>query len=173
MYFILFGLKICWRVRCHLISALQGKHMEIYIVSALQGEHMETYLISVLHGVHTCILASRKLKKWQAHTATSLLNLIPYYEKVMTISELVGVTEEIPRVCNRQRNRDNHPSDSVFQYWKRTVTLPYLNIVCSEHDKRFTEEYKAHYELCDILPEALMNKDNDAVLALGKALCQK
>lgn len=32
------------------------------------------------------------------------------YQKAVTLSELVGSTEERPRVCSRQKKRQNHPA---------------------------------------------------------------
>ena len=41
------------------------------------------------------------------------------YQKALSPSELVGGSEERPRVCNGQRNRENYPAESAAQYWKR------------------------------------------------------
>lgn len=73
------------------------------------------------------------------------------YQKAVTLSELVWSTEERPRVCGRQRNRENHPAESDIQYWKRTVAIPFLDVICSELKSRFSKEKRAHYEPCALI----------------------
>ena len=51
------------------------------------------------------------------------------YEEVLTLSELVGSTEQRPCICSRYRNRDNTPTDSVVQCWQRPVAIPLLDII--------------------------------------------
>ena len=31
----------------------------------------------------------------------------------------------------RQRHRENQPTESDAKYWKRTVTIPFLDVICS------------------------------------------
>ena len=53
--------------------------------------------------------------------------------KTVSLSEVVGGAEECPRVCDRQKNRENYPAESAAQYWKRTVAMPLLAIDLSLH----------------------------------------
>ena len=54
------------------------------------------------------------------------------HQKGLSLLELVGGSEERPRVCCRQRNRENYPAESAAQYWKRTVAIPFLGVIYSE-----------------------------------------
>lgn len=49
------------------------------------------------------------------------------YEKVLKLSVLVQSNEERPCVSSRQQNRDNTPPESVSEYWKHTVAIPFLD----------------------------------------------
>ena len=54
------------------------------------------------------------------------------YQKALSLSELVGGSEERPRVCSGQRNRENYPAESAAQYWKRMPggnTIPWRNLL--------------------------------------------
>jgi len=45
------------------------------------------------------------------------------YQKTLSLSELVGRSEERRRVCSRQRNRENYLAESAAQNWKRMVAI--------------------------------------------------
>ena len=95
------------------------------------------------------------------------------YQKAVTLSELVGSTEERPRVCGRQRNRENHPAESDIQHWKRTVATPFLDVICSELKSRFSKEKRAHYELCALIPQVITSKSEEATVEVGQVLHEK
>ena len=95
------------------------------------------------------------------------------YPKVLRIVELVQCIEARPRVCSRQRNRDNTPAESVAEYWKRTVAIPFLDIVCSEIKCRFSKEKRAHYELCALIPQVIITKSSEDMHELANVLEEK
>ena len=91
------------------------------------------------------------------------------YTKVLRLSELVGSAEERPRV-NR---RGTAPAETAKEYWKRTVAIPFLDIVSSELKSPYSHEKWAHYELCALVPEAISKKDENAVTSLLNVLKEK
>ena len=84
-------------------------------------------------------------------------------------SELVGSAEERPRV-NR---RGTTPAETAKEFWKRAVAIPFLDIVSSELQSRFSHEKRAHYELCALVPEVISKKDENAVTSLLNVLKEK
>ena len=62
------------------------------------------------------------------------------YNKVLALANVVSSAETFPRVCSRQRHRDNLPAENALEYWKRTVAIPFLDIVCEEIKDRFSKE---------------------------------
>ena len=58
------------------------------------------------------------------------------YTKVLRLSELFGSAEEQPRV-NR---RGITPAETAKEYWKRAVTIPFLDIVSSELKSPYSHE---------------------------------
>ena len=80
------------------------------------------------------------------------------YNKVLALANVVGSVETFPRACSRQRHRDNLPAENALEYWKRTVAIPFLDIVCEEIKDRLSKEKRAHYELCALIPEFILKK---------------
>ena len=105
------------------------------LVTTLQGRLVEVYT-----------LVSTKLKKLlNINSYTEIRNAIDLwfhgmYQKAVSLSELEGGVEDRPRVCSRQRNRENYQKESAAQYWKRTVAIPFLDVICSELKSRLSKE---------------------------------
>ena len=105
------------------------------LFTSLQGRLVEVYT-----------LVSTKLKKLlNVKSYTEIRNAIDLrfqgmYQKAVSLSELEGEAEERPRVCSRQRNRENYQEESAAQYWTRTVAIPFLDVICSELKRRLSKE---------------------------------
>ena len=135
------------------------------IASALQGQIVDVYFgfkkieetISFYNEMRT------NVDKWFSRL----------YQEVLRIATLMQCSEARPRLCSRQRNRDNTPSESVAEYWKRTVAIPFLDIVCSEIQSRFSIEKRAHYELCALIPSVITAKTSEEIAELTKVLKDK
>ena len=50
------------------------------------------------------------------------------YQKALSLSELVGGSEERPRVCSGQRNRENYPAESAAEM-NGGNTIPWRNLL--------------------------------------------
>ena len=59
------------------------------------------------------------------------------YEQVLTLSQSVNIAESAPRLASRQQHRQNIPSDSISDYYKRNLTIPILDHLSNELDTRF------------------------------------
>lgn len=80
-----------------LVTARQGRLVEVYF-----GFQKIEEIIKCYTNIHNVINA------WFQRM----------YQKAISLSELVGGSEEHPPVCSRQRNRENYPAESATQYWK-------------------------------------------------------
>ena len=92
------------------------------IVCALKGELVEVYFgFQKIEEVTSCYRDIRnEIDSWFQRM----------YEKAVTLAKMVGSTEQRPRVCSRQRDRENCPAQSVEQYWNRTVAIPFVDVIC-------------------------------------------
>ena len=126
------------------------------LVSSLQGELMEIYLgfRKIDQAIESYQLILDDIDSW--------FNRM--YAKVLRLAENIGSQEQCPRICRMQRNRENHPSDSVAQYWNVTTVIPFLDIVYSELKSRFSEDKRSHYKLCALVPEVIITKSSESLL---------
>ena len=60
-----------------------------------------------------------------------------WYEDAVKLADSVGVTPKMPRVCNTQIHRENIPSNTISEYYRRTITIPILNEVITDLCHRF------------------------------------
>ena len=50
-----------------------------------------------------------------------------WYEKAVTLAQKVFVDESRPRTCGRQQHRGNVPAENISDYYKRVITIPFLD----------------------------------------------
>lgn len=104
----------------HIVSFVCAKEMlepMRPLVTALQGRLVEVYFgfQKIKEVVSSYTDVRNEIDSWSQRV----------YAKAITLSELVGSTELRPRVCSRQMHRENHPAESMAEYWKRTLdTFP-------------------------------------------------
>ena len=61
-----------------------------------------------------------------------------WFETVAKMCNEVGTTPSMPRICGRQRHRASIPASNPSEYFRRTITVPILDHLLSELDKRFS-----------------------------------
>ena len=135
-----------------LVTSLQGELVEVYF-GFNKIEEVNLSYIDIRNGID---------KSFQQ-----------MYTDVLELAEKVGSTEQRPRVCGRQTQRNNYPSEYVAEYWKRTVAISFLDVICSEMKSRFSEEKRAHYELCALIPKVIVKQSSAEVEKLGERLLVK
>ena len=77
-----------------------------------------------------------------------------WHEEATKMAGNIEVTPSIPRRCGRQRNRD----ESSETYYRRTVTIPFLDHMISEMKWRFSETQRKAVLGLSLVPAAM---DND------------
>ena len=50
-----------------------------------------------------------------------------WYEKAVALAAKVNVKESKPRIASMQKNRDNPPSETPSEYFKKAITIPMLD----------------------------------------------
>ena len=60
-----------------------------------------------------------------------------FYSDIVEIVCKVGIEECKPRTYKLQRNCNNVPSESIFDYFKKEVTIPLLDHLTDEIERRF------------------------------------
>ena len=78
-------------------------------------------------------------------------------ETVSKMCNEVGTTPSMPRTCGRQRHRASIPTSNPSEYFIRTITVPILELLLSEFDKRFSSHKNAFQGL--LVPSVLVTED--------------
>ena len=62
------------------------------------------------------------------------------YVESKLVAEEIGSVEEQPRTVQRQKHRANALSESTEEFFKRNITIPFLDFLVSEMETRFSEQ---------------------------------
>ena len=81
------------------------------------------------------------------------------YHKAVILSQQIGSEEGMPRTIRGRQTRANPSVTSPCDYWRVTVTIPLLDSILSELGTRFSDDKRAHFELCALIPEVIREKD--------------
>ena len=66
-----------------------------------------------------------------------------WFDLAKSMSEAVGAKgPEIPRRCGRQRHRDNVPAEEPKDYYKRSITIPFLDHLLTQLQERFSSDHQ-------------------------------
>ena len=59
-----------------------------------------------------------------------------WYNEAVEKAEKVGTTPHMPRIVGRQSQRNNVPATSSEEYYRRSVTIPFLDHILLEMNSR-------------------------------------
>ena len=62
----------------------------------------------------------------------------PIYTQAVRLAESVGSEETMPRITQRQQHRHNVPSETVQDYYRMNVVIPFLDHVVTNLDDQFS-----------------------------------
>jgi hypothetical protein len=81
-----------------------------------------------------------------------------WYQAAVTIGDKIHAPEpSIPRRCSRQSNRGNVPGDSPEVYYRRLVTVPFIDELMNHLDNRFSISHiKAVCVMKSLMPASFM-----------------
>ena len=79
-----------------------------------------------------------------------------YYQNASVVSSENDIVVSKPRVCNVQVNHENYDVESVSDYYKVSLTIPFLDKLIETMGDRFTPKNIALYSGFHILPAVMM-----------------
>ncbi|XP_065683294.1 52 kDa repressor of the inhibitor of the protein kinase-like [Hydra vulgaris] len=68
-----------------------------------------------------------------------------WYSEAVVLAASVGVYEHKPCTIGKQLNRNNCPSESINEYYKKVITIPFLDHLSSQIQLRFSNKNIAVY----------------------------
>ena len=63
-----------------------------------------------------------------------------WYEQAVNLAESVGTSPSTPRICSNQTMRANPPSQSTEEYYRITISSPFLDHLIIQFDLRFSPD---------------------------------
>ena len=63
-----------------------------------------------------------------------------WYEQTVNLAKSVGTSPSAPRLCSNQTMRANPPSHSTEEYYRITISSPFLDHLISQLDLRFSPD---------------------------------
>ena len=82
-----------------------------------------------------------------------------WFETISEMCRNIGTTPSIPRICSRQRHRTNTPASTPSEYFRRTITVPILDHLLAELNRRFSSHQTTALQGLYLVPSVLVTKD--------------
>ena len=89
------------------------------------------------------------------------MSYITTIRKLLFFCRKFGTDERSRRLCGPQINRNNIYSERVKEFWERSVCLPSFDVAFVEIGSLVRQENKSHYEFCRLIPEAVIQHDEN------------
>ena len=86
-----------------------------------------------------------------------------WFKTISDMCSKVGTTPSIPRICGYQHHRPNTPASTPFEYFRRTITVPILDYLLAELNRRFTSHQITALQGLYLVPSVLVTKDLSSV----------
>ena len=86
-----------------------------------------------------------------------------WFDAILKMCSEVGTTPSIPRICGRQRHRASTPAASPTEYYRRTITIPILDHLLTELERRFSTHQKTAFQGLYLVPSVLVTEDLETV----------
>ncbi len=72
------------------------------------------------------------------------------------MAEDVDSEESVPRIVHERHKRRNPVVTNPEQYWRVTTTIPLLDSMVTELEIRFSDDKRAHFEFCSLIPTIML-----------------
>ena len=94
------------------------------------------------------------------------------YEKITAIAKRLNIPISKPRTNKRQVYRDNHPANSISDFYKVSLTIPLLDTLEQELKSRFSNDTLACYSGLYLIPSKVIGMQNSPRKKPLKELCK-
>ena len=81
-----------------------------------------------------------------------------WFAEVEQMCTALGTEPSLPRLCARQTHCSNVPSQTPTEYYRRTITIPLLDHMLSEMDRRFSTHQQTAVTGLYLVPSVLVSK---------------
>lgn len=113
------------------------------------SEYLQTKDIDLVNAIESVSEVSKKLQDMRENSNVKFHEI---YEGVKSISVLLNVNETMPRICVRQKIRNNMPFKDIEEFYRRTLFIPYLDVLLCSLKQRFISHKETIKSLQYVLP---------------------
>ena len=75
-----------------------------------------------------------------------------WYQEALALTTTAQVSETKPRTCFKMSAKENHPSDTTSEFYKRSFTVAVVDEVYGQLKRRFTGDNSIVFEGLYIIP---------------------
>ncbi len=83
------------------------------------------------------------------------------YTQAVRLADKVGTTPCRPRIPKRQKNRSNVPGDTVVDFYKRNVVIPFMDHIIKNLEDRFSPLAVTATSLLGLVPSLICSREID------------
>jgi len=85
-----------------------------------------------------------------------------WYNEAFDLAEKLEIPQVKPRTNRRQIHRANHPSDSVSDFYKYSLTIPLLDNLLEDLSARFSKNNLVSYTGLYLIPSKIVSLDSES-----------
>ena len=115
-----------------LVVARRGLSYVAPATTKLQAKRMEIVKAYSEIGSLKNVVMEKRRKIYETHRY--------WYEQAFNLAKSVGTSPSTPRICSNQTMRANPPSQSREEYYRITISSPFLDHLISQLDLRFSPD---------------------------------
>ena len=79
-----------------------------------------------------------------------------WYTEALALATVAHLNESKPRTCFKMSAKENHPSDTTSEFYKRSFTIAVVDEVCGQLKKRFTGDDSIVFQGLYIIPNIII-----------------
>jgi hypothetical protein len=119
------------------------------IANALQSKTIDMYVcMSHIKGIISVI---------NDHRSNADIESQNILDTSIRIAAAFGTDIQVPRVVSRQQHRSNHPAETLCDFWKRSIIIPYFDSLISALEQRFGDQNLPAFGLLSLHPSTMLN----------------
>ena len=134
------------------------KFIVIFLVAYWFLSHLAGITVKLQSSTLDIVEAYRQIDEGQFYKDIRR-NVDVEFHKVYVHSERMGVAVNVepckPRNCARQRHRPNADAESIEEWFRKNVAIPFLDHIITELDTRFSVLAQTSAQLLELVPSVL------------------
>ena len=113
---------------------------------------------------HSMIDSTKAVYKEERQNVDAQFQII--YDHAVRMAEKVSVIPTMPQQTKRQQYRSSAPAESVIDYYRKNVAVPFIDHIIANLDRRFSVLAVTASSLLGLVPSLICTKEPDIAAAI-------